>query len=138
MPVSAFPNCCQLRMKSIQILIATQQLKQGEFFLIFRKPLIKSGVKGLIYKLKIYGIDSDLLKLLINYLEDQKERVVLNGQTSFWKNILARGSHFIPNLHKWFTWWNKVNIPNSFRWHIAVQVKDKNCTTVDLNNDLET
>ena len=27
--------------------------------------------EGLIFKLKIYGIDGNLLKLLINYLEDR-------------------------------------------------------------------
>ena len=45
--------------------------------------------EGLIFKLKIYGIDGNLLKLLINYLEDRQQRVVSNRQTSSWKNILA-------------------------------------------------
>ena len=41
------------------------------------------------------------LKLLINYLEDRKQRVVLNGQTFSWKNILAvvpQGSVLGPML----------------------------------------
>ena len=42
-----------------------------EIFLIFRKPN-KVWHGGLIFKLKTYGIDGDLLKLLINYLEDRK------------------------------------------------------------------
>ena len=33
--------------------------------------------------------DGDLLKLLINYLEDRKQRVALNGQASSWRSILA-------------------------------------------------
>ena len=39
--------------------------------------------------MKTYGIDGDLLKLLINYLEVRKQRVASNGQTSSEKNILA-------------------------------------------------
>ena len=42
----AFQNCCQLHMKSVKVLIITrQQLTRWEFFLIFRKPLIQSGMK---------------------------------------------------------------------------------------------
>ena len=37
----------------------------------------------------MYGIDGKLLKLLKCYLKDQKQRILLNGQTSSWKNILA-------------------------------------------------
>ena len=54
-----------------------------------------------MFKLKTYGIGSDLLKLFINYLQDCKQRVVLNGQTSSWKNILAgvpQGSLLAPIL----------------------------------------
>ena len=42
----AFQNCCQLHMKSVTVLIIThQQLTRWEFFLIFRKLLIQSGMK---------------------------------------------------------------------------------------------
>ena len=58
-------------------------------FLDISKAFDKVWHEGLIFKLKTYGIDGDLLKLLINYLEDRKQRVVLNGQTSSWKIILA-------------------------------------------------
>ena len=44
---------------------------------------------GLIFRLKTYGIDGKLLKLLENYLTDRQQRVVLNGQTSSWQNIHA-------------------------------------------------
>ena len=37
---------------------------------------------GLLFKLKAYGIHAELLSLLENYLENGKQRVVLNGQTS--------------------------------------------------------
>ena len=45
--------------------------------------------KGLIYKLKSYGISGNLLKLIENYLTNCKQRVVLNGQTSSWERVLS-------------------------------------------------
>ena len=41
----------------------------------------------MIFKLKTYGVDGNLLKLLENYLTDRQQRVVLNAQTSSWQNI---------------------------------------------------
>ena len=43
----------------------------------------------MIFKLKAYGIDGTLLKLLENYLTDCQQRVVLNDETSSWQNIYA-------------------------------------------------
>ena len=37
---------------------------------------------GLLYKLKAYGVQGELLSLLRNYLQKRKQRVVLNDQTS--------------------------------------------------------
>ena len=45
--------------------------------------------KGLLFKLKRIGIDVSLYLLLENYLQNRKQRVVLNGQTSEWKDIFA-------------------------------------------------
>ena len=39
----------------------------------------------LLFKLKSYGIDGELLSLLENYLENCKQGVILNGQTSEWR-----------------------------------------------------
>lgn len=47
----------------------------------------KLWYEGLIFKLKSFGIVGDLLKLLINYLKYHTQRVVLNGQASFWKTF---------------------------------------------------
>ena len=44
---------------------------------------------GLLYKLKSYGINCPLLNLLKSVLTNRFQRVVLNGQTSNWKEILA-------------------------------------------------
>ena len=100
---SALYNCCQLHMKSIKFLPVTQRLRRGEFFL----DISKFWNEGLIFKLKTCGIDGDLLRLLINYLEDRDQRVVLNGQISSWKKDFSRcpsrlrfGSYIILSLHK--------------------------------------
>ena len=58
-------------------------------FLNISEAFDKVWHEGLIFKLKTYGIDGVLLTLLINCLEDYKQRVVSNGQNSSWKNILA-------------------------------------------------
>ena len=44
---------------------------------------------GLIYKLKRYGVSGRFLSLIINFLKDQKQRTVLNGQCSDWGDISA-------------------------------------------------
>ena len=59
-------------------------------FLDVLKDFDKVWHEGLIFKLKTYGIEGDLLELLINYLKDRKQRVVLNGKKILsWKKILA-------------------------------------------------
>ena len=42
---------------------------------------------GLIFKLKSYSVEGELLSLLKNYLQNREQRVVLNGQTSGWRKI---------------------------------------------------
>ena len=58
-------------------------------FLDISKAFDKVWHEGLIFKLKTYGIDGKLLKLLENYLVDRQQRVVLNGWTSSLQNIYA-------------------------------------------------
>ena len=38
--------------------------------------------EALIFKLKVYGIEVELLSLSENYLQNREQGVVLNGQTS--------------------------------------------------------
>ena len=45
--------------------------------------------EGLLYKLKLYGINGPLLNLSKRLLTNRLPRVVLNGQTSNWIEILA-------------------------------------------------
>ena len=58
-------------------------------FLNISKAFGKVWKEGLIFKLKTYGIDGKLLKLLKRYLTDHQEGVVLNDQTSLWQKIYA-------------------------------------------------
>ena len=44
---------------------------------------------GLIFILKTYGVEGNLLMLLKNYLTDRQQRVAQNGQTCSWQNIYA-------------------------------------------------
>ena len=70
-------------------------------FLDISKDFDKVWHKGLILKLKSYGVDGSLLKLMENCLRGLQQRVFLNGQTSSWKNILAgvpQGSVLRPLL----------------------------------------
>ena len=53
------------------------------------KAFDKVWHEGLLFKLKSYGIHGNLLKILQNYLQDRKQRVVLNGQQSNWREVLA-------------------------------------------------
>ena len=70
-------------------------------FLDISKAFEKVWHDDLIFKLKTYGIDGKLLKLLKSYLKDRQQRFLLSGQTSSWKNILAgvpQGSVLEPLL----------------------------------------
>ena len=70
-------------------------------FLDLSKAFDKVWHEGLIHKLKSYKIEGKLLNLLKNYLEDRKQRVVINGTGSSWKNVHAsvtRGSVLGPLL----------------------------------------
>ena len=70
-------------------------------FLDISKAFDKVWHEGLLYKLKTYGIDGQLLSLLENYLKNREQRVVLNGQTPEWRKIksgVPQGSVLGPLL----------------------------------------
>ena len=58
-------------------------------FLDISKAFYKVWNEGLIYKLKQNRIKGNLLDTLTNFLNDRKQRVVLNDQHSKWVNIEA-------------------------------------------------
>lgn len=56
---------------------------------------------GLIYKLKKYGINDNILKWLSNYLIDRQQRVIIDEYKSMWKAVTAgvpQGSVLGPYL----------------------------------------
>ena len=53
------------------------------------KAFDKVWHKGVIYKLKSYGISGNLFKLIENYLTDRKQRIVLSGQNSSSESVLS-------------------------------------------------
>ena len=56
------------------------------------KAFDKVWHNGLIYKLKQNGVSGDLLRWITDFLDDRKQRVVLNGQYSSWASVKARVS----------------------------------------------
>ena len=56
-------------------------------FLDISKAFDKVWHEGLIFKLKSYGISGGLLNLIISYLSNRKQRIVLNGKCSEWSLI---------------------------------------------------
>ena len=69
-------------MKYINLL--TTGLKSDENFLTYPRLLIKFDMKVL---LKQNGINGNLLKTSTNFINDKKQRVVLNGQYSILKQV---------------------------------------------------
>ena len=59
-------------------------------FLDISKALDKVWHEGLIFKLKQNGISGKPLRLIKDFLSDRKQRVVLNGQCSSWRDVQAR------------------------------------------------
>lgn len=53
-------------------------------FLDISNALDKVWHKGLICKLKSYEISDYLLKFIVNFLTDRKQKVAFNGQASSW------------------------------------------------------
>ena len=61
-------------------------------FLVISKALDKVWHEGLIYKLRRNGRCSNLLQLLLNFVDSRKQRVLLNDEFSSWGFINAKVS----------------------------------------------
>ena len=120
-------------------------LEVRSVFLDISKAFDKVWHDGLLYKLKSMGFSRELYKLLENYLSNRFQRVLLNGQTSSWKPVLAgvpQGS--ILGLLLFLVYIN--DSPDGLKSnakHFADDtslftiVKDKNKSANILNNDLQ-
>ena len=58
-------------------------------FLDISKAFDKVWHEGLVFKLKTYGISGPLLALIVSYLSNRQQRVVLKRKTSLWSYISA-------------------------------------------------
>ena len=78
-----------------QLLSITHEIHQSfddgfdvrSVFLDISKAFDKVWHDGLIFKLKQNGISGNLLNLLLNFLRNKKQRVVLNEQSSSWADV---------------------------------------------------
>ena len=58
-------------------------------FLTIRRLFGKFQVNGVVLKLKKNGMSGSLRMVLQDYLDERKEKVVLNGQIFSWANVTA-------------------------------------------------
>ena len=68
---------------------ADPSLETRGVFLDISKAFDKVWHKGLLFKLKCYGVDGGFYNILEDYLQNRKQRVVLNGQSSSWVDVNA-------------------------------------------------
>ena len=119
-------------------------LEVRSVFLDISKAFDKVWHEGLLYKLKSMGISGELYNLLENYLSDRFQRVLLNGQASSWRPVLAgvtQGSILVPLLFLIYI----NDLPNELKsiaklfaddTSLFTIVKDKTESANILSNDL--
>ena len=101
---------------------------------------------GLIFKLQVKDISGKLLLLLKDFLKSRKQRVVLNGQHSSWRDVNAgvpQGSILGPLL--FLVYINDLSNglksnPKLFADDTSLfsVIHDVNSSQIDLNEDLDT
>ena len=109
------------------------------------KAFDKVWHEGLIFKLRRYGISGELLLLIKSFLENHKQRTVLNGKTSKWSDVKAgvpQGSILGPLL--FLVYINDVtdNLICNVRLFaddvsLYTVVHDPNKAAADINRDLD-
>ena len=114
-------------------------------FLDISKAFDKVWHESLLYKLKSMGISGELYNLLESYLSGRFQRVLLNGQSSSWKPVLAgvpQGSILGPLFFVVYI----NDLPNGLKSNaklfaddtsLFTIVKDRNVSANILNNDLQ-
>ena len=99
---------------------------------------------GVIFKVGQNGISGDLLNILIGFLSNRKQRVVLNGEVSGWASVNAgvpQGSILDPLL--FLTYIDDVsnNLSSNFKLFaddtsLFSVAHDVNVSARELNDDL--
>ena len=118
-------------------------LEVRSVFFDISKAIDKVWHEGLLYKLKSMVISGELCNLLENYLLGRLQRVILNGQTSSWRTILAGAPQ--ESILGPFLFLIYINyLPNELKSSVKLFaddtslftiVKDENESANALNND---
>ena len=114
-------------------------------FLDISKAFDKVWHEGILFKLKTYGVNGEVLTLLTNYLYERYQRVVMNGQSSSWelvKSVVPQGSVLGPLFFLIYT----NDLPDNLESNCKIfaddtslfyKVFDKHVSRATLNKDLE-
>ena len=114
-------------------------------FLDISKAFDKVWHKGILFKLKTYGVNGEVLTLLTNYLYERYQRVVLNGQTSSWE-LVKSGAHQGSVLGPLFFLIYINDLPDNLESNRKIfadgtslfyKVFDKHISRATLNKDLD-
>ena len=121
-----------------------QGLQVRSIFLDISKAFDKVWHKDLFCKLKPVSTSGELCNLLQNYLSGRFQRVVLNGQTSSWRPVLAGAPQ--SSIMGQLLFLIYINdLPNELKSNVKLfaddaylltVVKNKNESANILNNDL--